>query len=76
MRYFVSGDLGALWMTCGGGASGVVNCYFHRITDESQLRTVRFLRELIDVKDHNLELSNGVNFSSHELDSIIDYLCT
>ena len=59
-----------------GRAHDVVSRYFHGLTDEPQLRTACFLREVIDVRDHTLVLSNDVGFSRYELDTLIAHLCT
>jgi len=63
---------------CGGVVSvkRAVDQYAERKVEEHQMQTVDFLRELLNVRDNHLVLSNNIDFNRAELHALIDYICT
>jgi len=61
---------------------GVVNVrravdqYAERKVEEHQMQAADFLRELFNVRDTHLVLSNNIDFNREELHALIAYICT
>jgi hypothetical protein len=54
---------------------GIINSQFRTTVDDTQLRVVGFLSELIEIRD-NLQLFPHLGLSKSELSVIIDFICT
>ena len=59
-----------------GKANNVIHNYICNLSDDSQMRTACFVRELVYVRDNILILSNQSVFVRDDLDDIIYYVCT
>jgi len=53
-----------------------VDQYAERKVEEHQTQAADFLRELLNVRDNHLVLSNNIDFSREELHALIVYICT
>jgi hypothetical protein len=53
-----------------------VKAHVDNSDDDHQIRTARFVYELILLREHDLVLSNNVDLSRDELDQLINVLCT
>src|SRR5664279_1702339 len=58
--------------------NSIVNAQFNRTLNETQLRTVCFLSELLELRDrrHNISHNLSIGLSNDELNDIITYICT
>jgi len=63
---------------CGGvvNVRRAVDQYAERKVEEHQMQATGFLRELLNVRDNHLVLSNNIDFNREELNALIDYICT
>jgi len=63
---------------CGGvvNVRRAVDQYAERKVEEHQMQAADFLRELLNVRDNHLVLSNNFYFNREELHALIDYICT
>jgi hypothetical protein len=53
-----------------------VKAHVDNSVDDHQIRTARFVYELILLREHDLVLSNNVDLSRDELDQLINVVCT
>jgi hypothetical protein len=53
-----------------------VDRYVERKGEEHQVQAAGFLRELLFIRDDYLVLSNNVGFTSEELETFINDICT
>ena len=63
---------------CSSAASvrRAVDQYAERKIQEQQSQAADFLRELLNVRDNHLVLSNNIELNREELHALIDYICT
>ncbi len=50
--------------------------YVDNLTEDRQIRTACFVRELVLLREKALELSSEVDLSRDELDQLINFACT
>jgi len=62
---------------CGGvvNVRRAVDQYAERKVEEHQMQPADFLRELLNVCDNHLVLSNNIDFNREELHGLTDYIC-
>jgi hypothetical protein len=53
----------------------VVDRYVEKRVVEQQMQVACFLRELLLIRDDRLVLSNSVNFSRDEIETLVSELC-
>lgn len=53
-----------------------INNYVHNLVEDYHLHMAHFVRELVSLREHTLELSNSVIWSRDELDKLIHDVCT
>ena len=60
----------------GSNVDSHINHYGHNLVEDYHLHMAHFVRELVSLREHTLELSNSVIWSRDELDKLIHDVCT